>query len=238
MTERLGAVAYRHLAARAVLTGFGDGDSLQNIVTDPLNDGCLCYVVSEKAYYLLDRRSTAAPVPGFIVDPLAGPGRWILFAEAAAARSRAIIQFTAANGGAVVDIINALEWKGFSVGGGFQCFISTPGLFLCDLTNGDLTYQGPSQDYDANVYASMATIAQADIVEATVDLNGDFLNTMNDSADAQRASIPLDSAVVQIAAFRGVALSFNDKVRTVFRNLTDSNDITVTHYTLVLEASS
>jgi hypothetical protein len=42
MTERLGAVAYRHLAARAVLTGFGDGDSLQNIITDPLNDGCLC----------------------------------------------------------------------------------------------------------------------------------------------------------------------------------------------------
>lgn len=71
------AVAYRQLSPRARALGFGDSGALQNVITHPLPDGAECFVTSIRATFRLNKQSTAAAQGEFIVQPVAGPGRWI-----------------------------------------------------------------------------------------------------------------------------------------------------------------
>src|SRR5215471_4414155 len=68
-----------HLAPRLVATGAPEGDALENIITFELSDGALCYVTSGPGQGLweLEKHSTLTPDGTTIVEPIAGPGRWI-----------------------------------------------------------------------------------------------------------------------------------------------------------------
>ena len=86
-TEDKAAVALR-LSIRAVIGATpGDGQSLRNIITNIYPDGALCFVLENRALYELNKESTATPDNLTVVLPIAGPGRWLLFANGAAASS-------------------------------------------------------------------------------------------------------------------------------------------------------
>jgi hypothetical protein len=71
----LSAVTLRILGPRATL--LGADDALENIVTDILPDGALCWVTEAEAPYRLHKTSTVAANGTTIIEPSAGPGRWI-----------------------------------------------------------------------------------------------------------------------------------------------------------------
>jgi len=78
--EALGA---SFLAPREVAVGSPVGQSLENVNTFGLADGCLCSVCSGDGYGLwrLNSRSTATADGVTIVQPIAGPGRWLKISE-------------------------------------------------------------------------------------------------------------------------------------------------------------
>jgi hypothetical protein len=205
MTERLGAVAYRHLAARAVLNGTGDGDSLENIITNPLNDGCLCYVVAEKAYYLLDKQSTAAPVPGFIVQPLGGPGRWILvFIGSFTTEFSAEIFLDSTpdlgEPNLIVTPVSGGHWTPGPIDATYTAVLSP--VFDADLTTGVLTYKGPPRRYLLQVYATMAS--GSPLMGLTADAGGDRLgDSFDDGTEGVVANL---GAQMILTASRSVNL--------------------------------
>jgi hypothetical protein len=74
------AVGVRLLSPKGVLTGTGDGDSLENVIPDGLPDGALCYVRSVQTFYALDKSSTATVLIPNVIATARGasvPGRWI-----------------------------------------------------------------------------------------------------------------------------------------------------------------
>jgi hypothetical protein len=74
MTDR-SSPALRVLGPRAVLQGAND--SLENVATETLPDGSLCWVTAEAKRYGFRRGSTASPSPPTIIAPAIGPGRWV-----------------------------------------------------------------------------------------------------------------------------------------------------------------
>ncbi len=66
------APAYRILTAREVLLG---PDGLDGINTEPLNQGAV--VLAAGAFYRLDRNSSAVADGLTVIQPSAGPGRWV-----------------------------------------------------------------------------------------------------------------------------------------------------------------
>jgi len=63
------------LYPRVTATGGNPSLSLQNINTNPLPDGAVCWVETEQADFRFRKTSTATPGPS-VVQPSAGPGRW------------------------------------------------------------------------------------------------------------------------------------------------------------------
>lgn len=67
------------LSPRTVATGDPAGDALENINTNTLADGSLCYVSSgAQGEWQLQKESTDTPNGTTIVEPTSGPGRWFL----------------------------------------------------------------------------------------------------------------------------------------------------------------
>jgi len=220
MTERLGAVAYRHLAARAVLTGFGDGDSLQNIVTDPLNDGCLCFVTEFSSYYIFIKGSVQTPVGFVVIQPLSGPGRWhFLIGPQETENSAAVSLFTTPQslGPTVADTwINPP-----APGGGIYALQSFgPDLFILDTATGILTYNGPASNFEVTVNASVANTAAAAVsIEVVADL-GDLVTTTTDEFFASRGITPaVMDAEIALSSSKILAVDTGDKIRPIFRTI-------------------
>lgn len=66
----------RILMVRSVLTGSPAGDALENLISNELPDGALCFVASVGLVYVFRRGSTTAANGTTVVAPIAGPGRW------------------------------------------------------------------------------------------------------------------------------------------------------------------
>ncbi len=68
------------LPSRQVATGDPAGDSLENVNTNVLGDGAICYVESGpgQGEWQLQKASTDTPDGTTIVAPTAGPGRWFI----------------------------------------------------------------------------------------------------------------------------------------------------------------
>jgi hypothetical protein len=74
MTDR-SSVASRNIGA--VTTLLGAGDSLENVGTAILDDGCFAYVESELKHYELHKFDTSPPNPPLIIKPICNIGRWV-----------------------------------------------------------------------------------------------------------------------------------------------------------------
>lgn len=74
MTDR-SSVASRNIGSVATL--LGAGDSLENVGTAILDDGCFCFVEDQSKHYELHKNDTTPPSPPAIVEPISGPGRWV-----------------------------------------------------------------------------------------------------------------------------------------------------------------
>ena len=68
------------LSPRQVATGDPAGNALENINTNVLGDGAICYVESGagQGSWQLQKSSTDTPDGTTIVAPTAGPGRWFI----------------------------------------------------------------------------------------------------------------------------------------------------------------
>jgi hypothetical protein len=75
--ESTGAIV---LSPRLVATGDPAGEALENLNTDVLGDGAICYVSNGagQGEWQLQKESTSAPNGTTVVAPIAGPGRWFL----------------------------------------------------------------------------------------------------------------------------------------------------------------
>jgi hypothetical protein len=73
LTDR-SSLASRLIGSRATL--LGAQNSLENVATWQLDDGCLCFVIAQNAHYELRRDATGMPSPPTTVKPIAGPGLW------------------------------------------------------------------------------------------------------------------------------------------------------------------
>jgi hypothetical protein len=69
------SVASRNIGAVATL--LGGVNSLENVGTQTLDDGCFAYVQSELIHYELHKESTAPSNPPFVIVPICGVGRWV-----------------------------------------------------------------------------------------------------------------------------------------------------------------
>ncbi len=69
------SVASRNIGAVATL--LGAPNSLENVGTQTLDDGCFAYVQSELIHYELHKESTAPSNPPFVIVPICGVGRWV-----------------------------------------------------------------------------------------------------------------------------------------------------------------
>lgn len=67
-----GAIALR-ITDRARALGFGDSESLQNVVTTKLPNGTMCWAADVETMYVLDLSATAG---GSNITPVSGPGFW------------------------------------------------------------------------------------------------------------------------------------------------------------------
>lgn len=83
MPDRTAATALRLLGPRAVLSGTGNSDSLQNVNTACLPSGSLCLVQENQTLYRLDKSASDPVDPPAIIAPASGLGRWIALAGAA-----------------------------------------------------------------------------------------------------------------------------------------------------------
>jgi len=234
MTERLGRL--RHLGARAVLLGTGNGDALENINTTKLNDGALCYVTEQLAYYMLDRELALSTISPVQVHPLAGPGTWVRIA-AEAGVSGPWATSTATSENQTVTINSQNVWVNQPSNTNLYAIATGIGaLWSSSTTSGILTYLGPDRDFLITAHIALAaTQAAAETLEMVPDL-GTLVGTGSSSIFSERVTTDGTAGpVVEISASRILRLANGDAVRAVIRNLTDTNDLTMIHLQLLAQ---
>ena len=126
-----------------------DPASLGNVNTVPLPDGAMCLVTVDQSLWVLDKTSSATPITGEIVSPIAGPGRWVRFA-------------VSMNAGPAYSIVGT-DFNSFAATGNWGAtsdshFASdTPASAAWTLTptGGILTYTGPAKRFLVTLAASV-----------------------------------------------------------------------------------
>lgn len=150
----------------------GNADDLQNINTSPLPNGALCYVISKRAAYVLDKFSDASADGAMVYAPSAGPGRWTLFSAAAGAAPPAMAYSTAGQNNTFVldDAYNQPNTANFLLNEGNE-------LARWDFTASGciLTWQGPTLPMLITLTAavSVADGTPAQTVRGFVSLNNE-----------------------------------------------------------------
>ncbi len=138
MNEDKAAVGLR-LSIRATIGSTGDGQSLENVITNIFPDGALCFVVENRSLYQLDKESTATADGVTIVQPIGGPGRWIRLADAPGAASMVEIVGTDENavgtqGAATFTVVGGSDFDWQPAG--------TPAGWTLTAAGGVMTYNG------------------------------------------------------------------------------------------------
>jgi hypothetical protein len=239
MTERNGAIGLRHLGARATILETGDGDSLENINTTILNDGCLCYVTEIAGYYMFDRNSVADAVGDVVIAPSAGPGRWLFLFSGSDAAYWAQVTLILTPGSVTIGTQSQWENQPAPGGSAYSLASAGPGFFTLTAASGLLTYNGPDgKAFEITVNASVANEdAAATISVEAVPSLGTLVGTTTDDFTASRASTPATQDF-EVALSSTVILLLNDGdiIRAIFRNLTTTDDISVERLTITVTA--
>jgi hypothetical protein len=229
MTDRLADGDLRLLAPRANAEGFGDHDSLQNVITDELPNGALCWVNSTEGLYRLDKLdNSSAAVLGVVIIPLGGPGRWILLASGSSqAQLSAEVFLIATNfAGPSLAVAAPSPAETWVAGPTSQpptviyAGVFAP-VFSLDQFQGTLTYLGPTRRYLLQSYVSMelntSSLFQLGLTSDlfTGGVHDRLFTTNNDGTEAVETNIaPFQS----LAAARSVILTAGDVVRPVITN--------------------
>lgn len=176
MNEDKAAVALR-LSIRATIGATpGEDGSLRNIITDIFPNGALCFVDENRALYNLDKASTATPDNVSVVQPIAGPGRWLLLSQGAGATSFVEIVGTAENGVTTSGSANFLavddtnfDWQP----------TGAPAGWALTVAGGVITYNG-TETVRARVTFTGSVFISAEsggTVWGAVSHNGDLIGT-------------------------------------------------------------
>jgi len=239
MTDRLAATALRLLAPRANALGFDDHDSLQNVITDELPNGALCWVNKNETLYVLKKTSTAAPIGDAIIAPLAGPGRWFALVGALLEQ----FSFYAAMTSLTTEVIisDVLKWTPLN-------FINPPpswttqdvikGAGIVEPTEfwtigspgpGILTYSGPSGLFlgEADVTIFTAPTAPPQIVDIYLSKNGAFIGSTDELVREQRVHLVAgtSSRELHMHVATRVRMEDGDTLQLLTRNFTDTSSI-------------
>ncbi len=174
--EDKAAVALR-LSIRAVIGATpGDPASLRNIIVDKFPDGALCFVLENRALYELNKLSSASPDNLTVVQPLGGPGRWLLLAGGSASSSFASIVGTDTNSVTSAPTANFVVVEGNSFD--WQP-TGAPLGFALTAQGGVITYNGA-----ATVRARVTFTGSVEVdgesggtVWGVIDQNGDAVGT-------------------------------------------------------------
>jgi len=238
MSERTGAVSYRHLAARAVLLGTGNSASLQNINTTPLNDGALCYVVAESSYYVLDRSLALATVSPVIVTPASGPGTWLrVFGQPGVVPVYAMVALLDTPQALVIATQDVWVNPPANGAGDYVLLEGVAGLFALDTTTGILTYSGPARRFLINAHASVASATNAaQSVEMIPNLGALVGTSTSDTLSGRSTTGATIDTETEISASIVLNLTTGAQLRTIFRNLTGTDDLSIERLSMVVTA--
>lgn len=155
---------------RDVAGGAGDGDSLANVNTVPLPNGATAFVNEDQSIWNLDKTSERAPLTGYIIAPVSGPGRWLRMVSSDASAP-------------AIEVVTT-GYADYALSGNFAPSSSTVfGLSLpatpqwsIESAGGILTYHGPRRIFLATVTAS-ARVVDVTVpreVAIAVSYNGDM----------------------------------------------------------------
>jgi hypothetical protein len=170
------ASAPLRLSIRAIIGAPGDGSSLRNIITDKYPDGALCFVLENRALYQLDKSSTDSADNVTIVQPIGGPGRWLMLSQSSGTVSLAAIVGTGQNNFPTSGDSNFVASNGSSFD--FQPAGAPAGFALTPLA-GVLVYDS-LVSVRARVTFTGSVSAQAEeggTVWGAIDLDGDTIGT-------------------------------------------------------------
>jgi hypothetical protein len=244
MTDRLAATALRLLAPRANAEGPGDHDSLENVITDELPNGSLCWVVATEGLYRLDKDDNVSlALPGIVIVPLGGPGRWILLASGNSQSQLSAEIFLTAT-----DLISpnftvtvpppALPpgtWvPGPSAPEGPAIYTPAPlvsPVFTYDLFAGTMTYLGPERRYLLQTYATMRVDSgsifllglTANVFDVSAGTNDRIGAITNDGTEGITSNVG-PPATWFVAAARSVVLAPGDVVRPAITDINLAGD--------------
>jgi hypothetical protein len=241
MTTQQSSVDLRILIVAAI--GFpidmvtDPSDTLVGVNTTILPDGAVCYVISAKAVYRLQKESTATQlVGGQVVAPIAGPGRWVL--ESGAAGSRTLNVFgTAALAAGSGSAVTQNTWAALPSGAGFYSFgVTNNSPFSLDTTTGILTYNGADETVLVSASATVADATAAQAVELAIDHNAALITTTTFDGTAGAANVEVTTAGLgtQISTRKIFAVTVGDTFRVVFRDTTATpGNLNATHFNLL-----
>jgi hypothetical protein len=239
MTDRLAATALRLLAPRARALGPGDHDALENVITNELPNGALCWVIDTFTLYRLDKASTfVLPVsvdPATVITPIAGPGRWFPLAGELTSESSFYAALNDAS--AVVPISVLAQWQALPgtatwgtnglVTKGSGSVQPTAFWTIASPSSGILQYTGPFGVFIVEIDASVANADSATeiIVDVAMTKNGFDLGVVDDIMGVQRVVTNGLARHVHVAL--RTQLASGDTVQPMFRNVFNTEDIAV-----------
>jgi hypothetical protein len=232
MTDRLASVDTRLLGPRASVLGFDDGDSLQNIITNELPNGSLCYVIQNQSLYVLHKDSTDAPNGTKIVQPLAGPGRWVLLVSPVdpniAWQSEVILLGS--------PTVKFTDGVGFWAPQPGQFVLWNPfnplGPFLVEGKTGVMTYVGAEPTNivvraQASIRPPESNPAQL-LIQLAIDISGDLLPGNSATAEAQETTtLANETLSIMFSVERWVKIQPMQTITAAFRNMTNADDLIV-----------
>jgi len=248
MTDRLAATALRLLAPRARALGPDDHDSLENIITNELPDGSLCWVINTHALYVLDKSLTTAPNDSLIIQPLAGPGRWVLLVGS---------QFNPFQIASIFDATVLLNlppnfaptaaagqnvWSALLSGAAGTFFLdhTSSAFWSLDTSTGILTYKGPVHVFEVTVFMTVSpSTPNARTIDVSSSFQGSFLGTMLDDTFSQIETTTASAIEFQaISAAKAVQMVANQTIQPMLRNVTAAEDVIVKRMTMTVRATS
>jgi hypothetical protein len=196
------------LILRTLLNGTGDGDSLQNVNTTPLPQGCLAWADDVKAL----KTSSASAQPEQIVVPGSGPGRWFRLVSSDTLASGVLLESFANNAYATDGNFHASTDNSFATAGP-----AAPSWALTAM-GGILTYSGPERTFSVTLLGQVQVgdVTAPRQVFAAVSQNDDTAGT----AQAGNGTLGTTCAIVNvpyaIGVSRRVILATGDTLRPKF----------------------
>lgn len=198
------AVADRFML-RAVATGNGNPNSMQNLNTNLLADGAMCFVSGSATMYYLDKAATTGGI-----TPSSGPGQWKIFQIAEGASGVALLGSTAYNAFPVDG-----SW-GTSTDSGFILDTVSDSTFALTALGGVLTYSGVTRKFLVTLTASVEVgdVSTPRDVFLGIAKNNDLLGAPTGGTSGEIDEvISIASSPQVMSTCRVISLASGDTVR-------------------------